>query len=91
MLKIGCIADDFTGAGDAASFLRRGGLKTVYLSGDRMGDYAPGPETEALVIALKCRSIPAQEAVEQVSAAACWLLKVRAFTGFVGEVLRRGR
>lgn len=75
MLKIGCIADDFTGAGDAASFLRRGGLRTVYLSGDRLGSYVPGPETEALVIALKCRSIPAHEAVEQVTQAARWLLR----------------
>ena len=29
--KIGCIADDFTGAGDAASFLAAGGMKTLML------------------------------------------------------------
>ena len=29
----GCIADDFTGASDAASFFKKGGLKTVLYNG----------------------------------------------------------
>ena len=29
----GCIADDFTGASDAASFFEKGGLKTVLYNG----------------------------------------------------------
>ncbi len=74
MLYIGCIADDFTGAGDAASFLRKGGLKTVYISGERLRDYSPAEDAEAVVIALKCRSIPAGEAVEQTTEACRWLL-----------------
>ncbi|MBQ9249307.1 MAG: four-carbon acid sugar kinase family protein [Oscillospiraceae bacterium] len=74
MLYIGCIADDFTGAGDAASFLRKGGLKTVYVSGERLRDYSPADDVEAIVIALKCRSIPAAEAVQQITEACRWLL-----------------
>ena len=74
MLYTGCIADDFTGAGDAASFLRKGGLKTVYVSGERLGDYSPADDVEAIVIALKCRSIPAAEAVQQTTEACRWLL-----------------
>ena len=32
-LYLGVVADDFTGAGDAASFLRAAGLNTLLLSG----------------------------------------------------------
>lgn len=32
-LRIGCIADDFTGGSDAASFLRKAGLETVLVDG----------------------------------------------------------
>ena len=32
-IRVGCIADDFTGASDAASFLRRQGMKTVLFNG----------------------------------------------------------
>ena len=30
-LQLGCIADDFTGAGDAASFLAEGGMRTLLM------------------------------------------------------------
>ena len=74
MIKIGCIADDFTGASDAASYLQKGGLKTVYLNGDHLTDTPPlDADTQALVIALKCRSIPAEEAIQQVCQAGRWL------------------
>ncbi|GAM68590.1 hypothetical protein JCM19236_912 [Vibrio sp. JCM 19236] len=33
MMKIGVIADDFTGATDAASFIVKGGLSAIQLSG----------------------------------------------------------
>ncbi|MBR1456141.1 MAG: four-carbon acid sugar kinase family protein, partial [Oscillospiraceae bacterium] len=75
MIHIGCIADDFTGAGDAASFIRKGGLKTVYINGDRLAGYVPAADVEAIVIALKCRSIPPEEAVAQTGAACRWLLE----------------
>ena len=32
-LILGCIADDFTGASDAASFLVKGGLNTILYNG----------------------------------------------------------
>lgn len=62
-LKIGVIADDFTGATDIASFLVRNGLSTVQLCG--VDDSTPCPDVEAIVISHKSRSCPAQEAVEQ--------------------------
>ena len=32
-LILGCIADDFTGASDAASFLVKGGMQTILFNG----------------------------------------------------------
>ncbi len=70
-LWIGCVADDFTGAGDAASFLSGSGLRTVLYNGIPQ---APPPEgTGAVVIGLKTRSIPAAAAAAQSLAALRWL------------------
>ena len=33
MAVLGCIADDFTGAGDAASFLVKGGMSVRFYNG----------------------------------------------------------
>lgn len=61
-LLIGCVADDFTGASDASSFLRRQGLRTVLCTG--IPDSLDFSEScDAVVIALKTRSVPAEEAV----------------------------
>lgn len=62
-LLLGCIADDFTGAGDVASFFVKGGLKTVLCSGipDKK-DIPPG--TQAVVISLKSRTAPVEKAIE---------------------------
>jgi uncharacterized protein YgbK (DUF1537 family) len=59
---LGCIADDYTGATDVAAALRRTGLRTVLLFGepDRAQDL---PECDAVVVALKSRTIPAADAV----------------------------
>jgi uncharacterized protein YgbK (DUF1537 family) len=58
---LGCIADDFTGATDLANMLVRGGLETVQLLGVPVpGD--PVPDVDAVVVALKSRTIPAAEA-----------------------------
>lgn len=65
--RIGCLADDFTGAGDAASFLADSGLKTVLYNG--LPPAVDDADWEALVIALKTRTLPAQEAVAQSLAA----------------------
>ncbi len=63
-LLLGCIADDFTGAGDIASFFVKGGLKTVLISGiPDKGDIPPG--TQAVVISLKSRTAPVEKAIEE--------------------------
>ena len=61
-ILIGCIADDFTGAGDAASFLREGGLRTLLLGGIPAEAVDAGG-FQAVVIALKTRTMPRCEAV----------------------------
>lgn len=69
-MLLGCIADDFTGATDLANTLSRHGMRTVQIIGLPTG--LP-PDTDAIVIALKSRTIPAQEAVAQSLAACRWL------------------
>lgn len=67
----GCIADDFTGASDAASFFVKGGLKTVLFNG------LPSPASvgncQAVVIALKTRTQETPFAVQDSLSAARWL------------------
>jgi uncharacterized protein YgbK (DUF1537 family) len=70
-LLLGCIADDFTGATDLASMLVRNGMRTVQVIGVPTG---PLPEADAIVIALKSRTIPVAEARAQSLAAAEALL-----------------
>ncbi len=77
-LLLGCIADDFTGATDLASTLVQGGMRTVQLLG-LPADGMPAPaDADAVVIALKSRSIPASEAVAQSRAALAWLRRAGA-------------
>ena len=66
-LLLGCIADDFTGATDLASTLVKGGMTAVQVIGVPDG---PLPEADAVVVALKSRTAPAQQAVAE-SLAAC--------------------
>ncbi len=61
-LLLGCIADDYTGASDLANTLTKAGLRTVQTIGVPAADFAL-PEVDAVVVALKSRSIPAAEAV----------------------------
>jgi 3-dehydrotetronate 4-kinase len=70
-IKLGCIADDFTGATDLANNLVRGGMRVVQTIGiptEPLGD-----DIDAVVVALKSRTIPSQEAVAQSLAALIWL------------------
>ncbi|QSE84974.1 3-oxo-tetronate kinase [Rhodococcus koreensis] len=69
---IGCIADDYTGGTDVAAALRRGGLNTVLLFGPP-DPHASLDEPDAVVIALKTRSLPAAQAVETSLTAQQWL------------------
>src|SRR5690349_14359446 len=72
MPLLGCIADDFTGATDLASMLVRNGMRTVQVIGVPAPDEAP-PEADAVVVALKSRTIPATDAVRQSLEALRWL------------------
>ena len=71
MIKLGVIADDFTGATDIASFLVNNGLTTVQLNGVPDADFQV--DAEAVVISLKSRSCPASEAVADSLCALEWL------------------
>jgi uncharacterized protein YgbK (DUF1537 family) len=71
-LKLGCIADDYTGASDLANTLTRAGLRTVQTIGVPADDLAL-PEVDAVVVSLKSRSIEAAPAVSRSRAAETWL------------------
>ncbi|MBV9560293.1 MAG: four-carbon acid sugar kinase family protein [Bradyrhizobium sp.] len=71
-LKLGCIADDYTGASDLANTLTRAGLRTVQTIGVPSDDLAL-PEVDAVVVSLKSRSIEAELAVSRSRAAEKWL------------------
>jgi len=68
---LGCIADDFTGATDLANNLVRGGMQVVQTIG--VPDTALGEEADAIVVALKTRTIAPAEAVAQSLQALEWL------------------
>lgn len=68
---LGCIADDFTGATDLANNLVRGGMRAVQTIG--VPTRALDEEVDAVVVALKSRTIPAPEAVAQSLDALAWL------------------
>jgi 3-dehydrotetronate 4-kinase len=70
-MLLGCIADDFTGATDLANMLVRGGMRTIQTIG--VPAQPLGREVDAVVVALKSRTIPAAEAVAQSLAALDWL------------------
>jgi uncharacterized protein YgbK (DUF1537 family) len=71
-LKLGCIADDYTGASDLANTLTRAGLRTVQTIGVPADDLAL-PEVDAVVVSLKSRSIEASLAVSRSQSAEKWL------------------
>ncbi|MBU3863704.1 four-carbon acid sugar kinase family protein [Streptomyces sp. 4503] len=72
-IRLGCIADDFTGATDLANNLVRAGMRVVQLI-DVPPDGAQRPvDADAVVIALKSRTAPAAEAVEASLRALAWL------------------
>lgn len=69
-MLMGCIADDFTGATDLANMLVKGGMRTLQTIG--VPDSAP-EAVDAVVVALKTRTIAPQDAVAQSLAALAWL------------------
>src|SRR3954471_24984370 len=70
-LALGCIADDFTGATDLANNLVRGGMRVVQTIG--VPDGPLDEAADAVVVALKSRTVPATEAVAQSLQALQWL------------------
>lgn len=69
---LGVIADDYTGATDVAAALRRAGLETLLFFGGPPSDTSLPPH-DAIVIALKTRSVPAPDAVAATLHSADWL------------------
>jgi 3-dehydrotetronate 4-kinase len=70
-MLLGCIADDFTGATDLANNLVRNGMRTVQTIG--VPARALDEDVDAVVVALKSRTIAAGAAVAQSLAALAWL------------------
>ena len=70
-IKLGCIADDFTGATDLANNLVRSGMRVVQTIGVPASPLAA--DVDAVVVALKSRTIPAAEAIAQSLEALQWL------------------
>jgi uncharacterized protein YgbK (DUF1537 family) len=70
-LRLGCIADDFTGATDLANNLVRAGMRVV----QAIGVPAEGIEgdADAVVVALKTRTIAPTDAIAQSLDALRWL------------------
>ena len=68
---LGCIADDFTGATDLANNLVRAGMRVVQAMGVPTAPL--DTEADAIVVALKSRTIPKDEAIAQSLAALQWL------------------
>lgn len=64
MAILGVIADDFTGATDIAGMLVKGGMRTIQTIGVPAKGTIPD-DVDAVVVALKTRSIPAADAVAQ--------------------------
>ena len=70
-MLLGVIADDFTGATDIAGFLVENGMRTIQVNG------VPATSTDinadAVVVSLKSRSCPTQQAIDDSIAALKWL------------------
>jgi 3-dehydrotetronate 4-kinase len=71
VLKLGCIADDFTGATDLSNNLVRAGMRVTQLFGVPNAEI--NNQADATVIALKTRTVAVEEAVAQSLAACRWL------------------
>jgi uncharacterized protein YgbK (DUF1537 family) len=68
MAILGVIADDFTGATDIAGMLVKGGMRTIQTIGVPARGTIPD-DVDAVVVALKSRSIAAKDAIDQSLAA----------------------
>ena len=64
---LGCIADDFTGGTDLAGMLVKAGMRTVQMIG--VPQESLGDDIDAVVVALKSRTAPVEEAIAESLAA----------------------
>ncbi|MDH3715205.1 MAG: four-carbon acid sugar kinase family protein [Gammaproteobacteria bacterium] len=71
-MLLGCVADDFTGATDLATTLVKQGMRTVQVIGVPEDGQA-AVAFDAVVVALKTRTAPVGEAVDESCAALRWL------------------
>ena len=70
-MKLGCIADDFTGATDLANNLVRAGMRVIQTIGVPASPLLT--DADAVVVALKSRNLPSADAIAQSVAALRWL------------------
>lgn len=70
-MKYGIIGDDFTGSSDIGNTLARQGLRTALFAG--CPNDAALPDLDALVIALKIRTVPVDQAIKAALDALDWL------------------
>lgn len=73
-MLLGCIADDLTGATDLSGTLVAEGMRVVQLLGVPPDGEHPPAGTDAVVVALKTRSAPVADAVDQSLRALRWLV-----------------
>ncbi len=72
-VKIGVIADDFTGATDIAGFMSQQGWRVVLLTGQPQAEMPWNDDADAIVISLKSRSLDPEEAIARSLACYRWL------------------
>ena len=73
---LGCVADDFTGASDWASFFSRAGIKTILCNEIPEEDISD--MGQVIVIALKTRNAPKKKAIEESLKAIKYLESINA-------------
>lgn len=71
-IKIGAIADDYTGASDLANTWSKSGLRTLQVIGIPSGPIET-TDIDAVVVSLKIRSVAAVDAVTSALEAEAWL------------------
>ena len=75
MPLLGCIADDFTGGTDLANNLVKSGFRTVQTIGIPKSPTQLG-KIDAVVVALKTRTCPVEQAVRESKEALRWLMSI---------------
>ena len=75
MPLLGCIADDFTGGTDLANNLVKSGFRTIQTIGIPKSP-AQFEKIDAVVVALKTRTCPVEQAVRESNEALHWLMSI---------------